>query len=356
MNFRYLITVSLLFVLTATTLHGQSRRRRPVVPATLHIEDLPQQPLDTLATDDPETRIIIFSNNTWRYYRPALKVRDSLPVYMQHWDTSQVFAYKSIAYEDLPSVVDLNLVKDLSGFKAPVVGSVLSKYGPRGRRNHHGVDIPLKIGEPIYAAFDGKIRYAKYNTGGFGNLVIVRHENGLETWHAHLSKLNVKVNDYVKCGQVIGFCGSTGRSRGPHLHFEMRYCDQTFDPEFIVDFQTGQLKYQTFALEKQFFNIHSRASEILEEDDDDFPLLASAEGDTASGDILERIAAAQKKEEQQTKTATVSSSNAVYHTIKQGDILGRLALKYGVSVSQICRLNNITPKTVLKLGRRLRIK
>lgn len=93
------------------------------------------------------------------------------------------------------------------------------------------------------------------------------------------------------------------RSRGPHLHFEMRYCDQTFDPEFIVDFQTGQLKYQTFALEKQFFNIHSRASEILEEDDDDFPLLASAEGDTASGDILERIAAAQKKEEQQTKTA-----------------------------------------------------
>ena len=118
MNFRYLITVSLLFVLTAATLHGQSRRRRPVVPATLHIEDLPQQPLDTLATDDPETRIIIFSNNTWRYYRPALKVRDSLPVYMQHWDTSQVFAYKSIAYEDLPSVVDLNLVKDLSGFKA----------------------------------------------------------------------------------------------------------------------------------------------------------------------------------------------------------------------------------------------
>lgn len=107
-------------------------------------------------------------------------------------------------------MVDLNLVKDLSGFKAPVVGSVLSKYGPRGRRNHNGVDIPLKIGEPIYAAFDGKIRYAKYNTGGFGNLVIVRHENGLETWHAHLSKLNVKVNDYVKCGQVIGFCGSTG--------------------------------------------------------------------------------------------------------------------------------------------------
>ena len=97
------------------------------------------------------------------------------------------------------------------------------------------------------------------NTGGFGNLVIVRHPNGLETWHAHLSKLNVQVNEYVKTGQVIGFSGNTGRSRGPHLHFEMRYCDQTFDPEFIIDFPTGCLKYHTFALEKSFFNIHSRA-------------------------------------------------------------------------------------------------
>ena len=261
-----ILTVCLFLCLTRV----DAQRRKPAgPPAAPHLEELPQRPLDTLPTDDPETKVILYSNNTWSFYRPSLRTLDSLPVYAQHWDTSQVFAYKSIEYADLPPVIDLKIVKNLSEFTPPVVGNVLSKYGPRRRRNHNGVDIPLKVGEPVRAAFDGRVRYAKYNTGGFGNLVIVRHPNGLETWHAHLSKLNVQVNEYVKTGQVIGFSGNTGRSRGPHLHFEMRYCDQTFDPEFIIDFPTGCLKYQTFALEKSFFNIHSRASEILEEDDDE---------------------------------------------------------------------------------------
>lgn len=356
MNSKYLVPLIAGLTVSLITVQGQSRKRKSVTPVSLHIEDLPKHPLDTLATDDPETKIILFSNNTWSYFRPTMTVKDSLPVYTQHWDTSQVFAYKSIAYGDLPQAIDLNIVPSLADFNAPIRGSIFSKYGPRGRRNHNGVDIPLKTGEPIYAAFEGKIRYAKYNSGGFGNLVIVRHANGLETWHAHLSKINVAVNDYVKSGQVIGFGGSTGRSRGPHLHFEIRYCDQTFDPEFLIDFQSGQLKYQTFALEKSFFNIHSRASEILDEEDGDLPLLSGVEGDTTSGDILERIAAAQKRDDEPAKQVSVSSDNAVYHTIKQGDILGKLAGKYGVSIDQICRLNNISRSTILKLGRRLRIK
>ena len=258
-------------------------------------------------------------------------------------------------------MVELKLVDDLAQFKSPVTGKVLSKYGPRRRRNHNGVDIPLRPGEPVYATFDGRVRYAKYNTGGYGNLVIVRHRNGLETWNAHLSKLNVKPNDYVKAGQVIGFSGNTGRSRGPHLHYEMRYQDQTFDPEFIVDFETGQLKYQTFALEKSFFNIHSRASEILEEEDEyDLPLLTSNDsGDSTSQDILDQIAEAQQKEKKaavQQKQAGISSSGAIYHTIKSGDMLGKLAIRYGVTIDQICRLNGITRNTVLRLGKKLRIK
>lgn len=353
-------TFSLIVLLFLATLPLSAQRRRSNLPTAPKLEDLPKRPLDTLSTSDPETQIILYSNNTWSYFRPSLQKMDSLPVYTQNWDTTGIFAYKNIPYENLPPIVELNLVQSLEEFKAPITGNVFSKYGPRRRRSHNGVDIPLKLGEPIYATFDGKVRYAKYNTGGYGNLVIIRHINGLETWNAHLSKLNVQVDDYVKAGQVIGFGGSTGRSRGPHLHYEMRYRDQSFDPEFIIDFETGQLKYQTFALEKSFFNIHSRASEILEEDDAyDIPLLADGEGGDSipsSKDILARIAEAQQGGKSGGKPEGINASNAVYHTIRSGDMLGKLAIRYGVSIDQICRLNGITRTTILQIGRKLRIK
>ena len=225
-------------LLTLITISVQAQKYTP------KIEDLPRIPIDTIKTNDPQTRIILFSNNTWEYFRPGIEKMNELPIYTQHWVTDQVFAYRSIELKDLPAEIELPLVDNLNEFHTPVQGKVYSKYGPRRRRAHNGVDIPLKMYEPIYAMFEGKVRYSKYNTGGFGNLIIVRHLNGLETWYAHLSRNNVKVGDYVKAGQVIGFSGNTGRSRGTHLHFEIRYKDQTFDPEFLVDFENGQLKYQ----------------------------------------------------------------------------------------------------------------
>jgi murein DD-endopeptidase MepM/ murein hydrolase activator NlpD len=334
-------------------------QRKKTPPAPAKIEDLPRNAIDTLATDSPDTKVIIYSNNTWSYYRPSLGDRmDDLPVYVKNWDTSQVFSYPNVELSDLPNVVELKLISSLDEFNAPIRGKVFSKYGRRGRRNHNGVDIPLKVGEPIYATFSGKVRYSKYNSGGFGNLVIIRHENGLETWYGHLTRRNVESNEYVKAGQIIGFGGSTGRSRGPHLHFEMRYCDQTFDPEFLIDFETGQLRYQTFALEKSFFNINSRASDQLEEEDDfeNYAFAPEEDGEEVSSeDIISRINNSQKQQKAKS-TASVSQGNAVYHTIKSGDMLGKLAAKYGVSVSQICKLNNITATSILKLGKVLRIK
>ena len=117
-----ILTVCLFLCLTRV----DAQRRKPAgPPAAPHLEELPQRPLDTLPTDDPETKVILYSNNTWSFYRPSLRTLDSLPVYAQHWDTSQVFAYKSIEYADLPPVIDLKIVKDLSEFTPPVVGNVL---------------------------------------------------------------------------------------------------------------------------------------------------------------------------------------------------------------------------------------
>ncbi len=349
----FLAAVLLLCALSPA--HAQRKRTTYIPPK---IEDLPRIPVDTIDTSDPDTKIIIYTNNTWSYFRPIMERYNELPVYSTNWDTTQIFAYKNIELTDLPDLTELCLINDPSEFCCPYTGMVLSKYGIRKRRNHNGVDLPLKTGEPIYAAFDGKVRYAKYNLGGYGNLVIVRHQNGLETWYAHLSRTNIKENDYVKAGQVIGYGGNTGRSTGPHLHFEIRYCDQTFDPEFLIDFKNGELKSETFALEKRFFNIHSRASELLLEDDDDdhfdpnLQLLAEMGDSTAAKQLLEQevarqLAAEQKKREEQ---------QAVYHTIKSGDMLGTISRRYGVSIDQICRLNGINRNTVLQLGKRLRIK
>lgn len=341
------ILIVLLAIISLSSFGQRSRSRSYVVPT---LEQLPRHVIDTIATKDPETKVVIFSNNTWEYYRPVVGKRlDKFDVYKYNWDTSSVFSYRNIELVQIPEVVELKLAKKLNEFHPPIVGKVFSKYGPRRRRNHNGVDIPLKMGEPIYATFEGKVRYAKYNSGGFGYLVIVRHPNGLETWMAHLSKLNCEVGDFVKAGQVVGFGGNTGRSRGPHLHFEMRYQDQTFDPEFLIDFEGGELKYLTFALEKQFFNIHSRASELLEEDDYDEVLPESLLA-TASDEAIMKVA------EKQVDQAATSSNKPTYYKVKSGDNLGKIALRNGTTVSNICKLNGIKSTTILQIGKSLRVK
>ncbi len=331
-------------------------QRRPAVPK---IEELPRLPLDTLPTDDPETRIILYTNNTWAYHRPSMQLYDELPVYADHWDTTQLFSYKSVELADLPERIDLALINAADEYHVPITGAVRSPYGVRRRRNHNGIDIPLRTGDPIYATFEGKVRYSKYNTGGYGNLVILRHKNGLETWYGHLSRSNVTENQYVKAGEVIGYGGNTGRSTGPHLHYEMRYYDQSFDPQHLIAFPDGGLKTEVFALEKSYFNIHSRASEELIEDevddemwDSELQLLAEMGDTIASRQLLANAVAREQEAERKRQEA----ARAVYHTIASGDMLGTIAGRYGVSIDQICRLNGITRSTILRLGRQVRIK
>lgn len=342
-KFKYLIP---LFALVTVSVSGQR------VPPKL--EDLPRVAIDTLDTADERVKVIVFTNNTWEYYYPREAELLDREAFNDHWDTSQLFAYKDIPLSALPPAIELNLVGGLDEYHAPIVGRISSKYGPRRGKNHNGTDIPLKIGEPIYATFSGKVRYARLNSGGFGNLVILRHENGLETWYGHLARINVQVDDYVKAGAVIGFGGNTGKGSGPHLHYEMRYRDQTFDPEHLIDFSTGDLRYTTFALEKSYFNIYSRASETLDEDYDyDEKVLASnGSGELTSEEILDNIDANAKAQEAKEKAA----SGPMYHTIKRGDTLSGIAARYGTSVPKLCQLNNITRTTVIKAGKRLRIR
>ncbi|MBK7818250.1 MAG: M23 family metallopeptidase [Sphingobacteriaceae bacterium] len=131
-------------------------------------------------------------------------------------------------------------------YSNPFNGVLTSYYGWRDKRMHKGIDIDLNKGQPVVAAFDGKIRVAKRNNGGFGNLVIIMHPNGLETVYAHLSKIKVKQGQVVLSGQVIGLGGNTGKSRGSHLHFETRYKGYALNPLYL--FRTTRTSFIITAL------------------------------------------------------------------------------------------------------------
>lgn len=286
--------------------------------------------LDTLESGNDAVQVILFSNNTWKYVINREVSRDNT-IFEKYWDTKGLFPYREVDMSAMPSSVVIDLLDSVTGYHCPYQGSIhpRGKYGPRRRRPHQGIDLPLKVGDPIYATFSGRVRISQYHRGGYGNLVIIRHDNGLETYYGHLSERMVEPDQWVEAGQIIGLGGSTGRSTGPHLHFETRYYGQSFDPERLIDFKTGELCRETFLLKKSFFSIYSKAGQDFEDE------IANEEED--------------KKE-------AAEKAAMRYHKIKSGDTLGAIARKYGTTVNNICRLNGIKSTTVLRIGRTLRVR
>ena len=217
--------------------------------------------VDTLPSGNDAVMIVLFNDNTWKYLRNRDYVKDS-EIYTRCWDTTKLFPYRDVVkLADLPRSVDIELVDSLKCYHYPYKAAIRSKFGMRRRRKHQGVDLPLKTGDPIYATFNGKVRISipSSKSGGYGNLIVIRHDNGLETFYGHLSERIVHADEWVEAGQIIGYGGSTGRSTGPHLHFETRYCGQSFDPERLIDFQSGNLRRETFLLKKRAIWISIRA-------------------------------------------------------------------------------------------------
>lgn len=283
--------------------------------------------IDTLPTANSALSIVLFNDNTWRYIL-AEDYKNDPEVFNNHWDTTNIHAYRDIELDSLPEATAIRLVDSLESYHYPYIGRITSRYGPRRGRAHQGLDIGLKTGDPIYATFDGKVRLSKA-AGDYGNLIVIRHNNGLETYYAHLSQRDVEVGDWVVAGQQIGLGGSTGRSTGPHLHYEVRYKGQSFDPERLIDFSNGNLRRDELLLKRRHFSIYSKYEQ-------DF-------GDE------EEVA---KQEEAERKAAAAVQ----YHTVRSGDTLGAIARKYGTSVSRICQLSGIKSTSILRIGQKLRVR
>ena len=283
--------------------------------------------VDTIPSSSEGLSIVLYNDNTWRFVRNRnIDVLDET-VYTSDWDTTKIQVYKT-ELKDLPISMVIDLVDSLKSYHYPHKGRVTSKYGPRRRRVHQGTDIDLETGEPIYATFDGRVRITTYIKGGYGNMVIIRHDNGLETYYAHLSEINVKPNQWVTAGQVIGKGGNTGRSTGSHLHYEIRYKGQTFDPERLIDFTTGTLRRETFLLKRTYFSPYSRFTQDFDEE------VQSVEED---------------------KKIAAEAAARKYHIVKRGDTLGRIAINNHTTVTKLCQLNGIKKTTVLQIGQRIRV-
>lgn len=302
--------------------------------------------LDTIETNTPGVMLILYEDFTWKYYRDPQTIM-SQDIFNENWSSERAVPYTT-KLEDIPESIKLWIVDDLGEYRCPYQTKVYSPFGYRHRRRHQGVDLPLKTGDPVYAAFSGKVRLSKYYTG-YGNLVIIRHENGLETYYGHLSKRKVEVGDWVDAGQEIGLGGSTGRSTGPHLHFETRYQGFAFDPQWLIDFESGTLRHRLFVLRKRYLNANSKY--VPESDDEEDDILLGDERDYAVADSL---AAVKKAAEEK---AAKEAAAAKYYKVRSGDTLSTIAKRNGTTVNAICRLNpGLTTRTVLKIGRNLRVK
>lgn len=204
---------------------------------------------------------------------------------------------------------------DLRNYAMPTPSTKITDifgYRPNRRRLHQGMDIKVQTGDTIYAAFDGKVRITSYQRRGYGYYVVIRHNNGIETLYAHLSKRLVNVNHNVKAGEPIGLGGNTGRSSGSHLHFETILMGKSIDPALMFDFKNQRMTGESYIYRKP-------GTKYIE-----------------NGKV--KIAGPEKK----------------YHKVKSGDTVEKIARKYGVSQKRIFELNGLKPNSIIRPGQSLR--
>lgn len=224
-----------------------------------------------------------------------------------------------------PYGVDVRSIKDsfainCSGYYPPSLGKVTSHFGPRRRSFHNGIDLKVQVGDTIRAAFDGVVRVRRYNKGGYGYFLVLRHKDGLETVYGHLSRFLVASNDAIKAGDPIALGGNTGRSTGPHLHFEVRFLGNPINPAKMFSFEDYlPLKDEYYVVRDETFEERLRYMGV------------------------------------RVKNASGKYANVDYYTVRKGDVLGRIASRNGISLSKLCQLNNIKPNSVIRPGQRLRL-
>lgn len=193
-------------------------------------------------------------------------------------------------------------------------GYIISRFGPRSRRMHYGTDIRMHKGDTIVAVESGTIVRSNWGTG-FGNIIIVKHPNHIETYYGHLSKFLKKKGEKVKRDEAIALAGSTGNAKGPHLHFEIHENGKAFDPELVYDFKQHKIR-----------------------------------GEAQQEESLAVVHKILRPKGYANKVAIPE-----FYSVRAGDSLWRISRKYKMSINTICQLNHISANKVLRIGQPLRL-
>ena len=251
--------------------------------------------------------------------------------YYSIWDTHSVNPYRvdGRSYRDSLKLKLTDLSRQRYAKMPLATTPITSGFAFRGYRWHYGMDLDLETGDSVKSAFDGVVRISAWDGGGYGNYILVRHYNGLETIYGHLSKALVSVGTFVKAGQLIGYGGSTGRSTGSHLHFEVRYQGNPINPALMYDFPDYKLRKDNFTITSALFNYYSRAI-----------------GRSRSRSSSSRSSGGSGRPSR--------ARQVVSHKVRSGDTLSDVAEKYGVRVSTLKKLN--PGVKTLQPGKKLRIK
>ncbi len=263
----------------------------------------------------PPKHVVIRSDQRENIYRrmfndPTDDLMEDHPaddIYNKIWTSEKLNPYQT----PIDSIPDSTII-DLKGFTMPWKGYITSKFGPRRYRMHYGTDIKLQVGDSIRAAFDGQVRIVDYEPRGYGHYVVIRHDNGLETVYAHMTRPLCDINDRVYAGDVIGLGGNTGRSTGSHLHFEIRYLGNAINSELLINYDNHQIKDSTYLITKKQTFYHQKQIQ--------------------------------------------AQAASKYVTVRSGDTLGAIARRNGTTVGALCRLNGIKSTSILRIGQRIRVR
>jgi len=204
---------------------------------------------DTVHVEKKDSQIVTAEKEQERFSTIPLVFPD-VSMY-DYWEEDHMNPYR---FMKLPSKtkVKIKILPQDCDFSLPIIAPVTSRFGYRWGRPHNGIDLDLETGDSVCAAFDGVVRLSRWYYG-FGNLIVIRHFNGLETCYAHLSKRALKPGDLVNAGEYIGKGGSTGHSTGAHLHFEIHFMGKPINPERIIDFKNATIKNEYLKLNPRFF-------------------------------------------------------------------------------------------------------